>query len=169
MQCEIARRFFEMLSAITTEQKIPREYSGGHMLYHAEIDLLGKIDEYPGANVSMLSLKSGVTKSAVTQMSVKLMNKGLIECYQNPKNKKEKYFRLTKAGQEVRIGHAAYNRMAADEIRNYLCSMNEADKKIILQFLDKMKQYMPLCSFPCQCGMEGKNCFLATKKKRVDE
>ena len=127
MQCEIARQFFEMLSAIAAEQKIPREYCGGYVLYRAEINLLEKIEEYPESNVSMLSVKSGVTKSAVTQMSIKLLEKGLIERYQSPKNKKEKYFRLTPAGQEARKGHAEYNQKAADQIRSYLCSLNSEE------------------------------------------
>ena len=102
MQCEIAKRFFEMLAAVSAEQKTPVEYGDGQALYRAEISLLEKIDEYPAANVSALSARSGVTKSAVTQMSAKLTEKGLIEPYQNPGNKKERYFRLTEAGRKAR-------------------------------------------------------------------
>ncbi|PWL70769.1 MAG: hypothetical protein DBY25_07555 [Clostridiales bacterium] len=168
MQCEIARQFFEMLSAIAAEQKIPREYCGGYVLYRAEINLLEKIEEYPESNVSMLSVKSGVTKSAVTQMSIKLLEKGLIERYQSPKNKKEKYFRLTPAGQEARKGHAEYNQKAADQIRSYLCSLNSEEKRTILGFMEVMRQYMPLCTFPCQCNSKENSCFLA-EQKRMEE
>lgn len=48
----------------------------------------------------MLSAKLGVTKSAVTQMNAKLLDKGLIERFQDYKNKKEKYFRLTNEGKK---------------------------------------------------------------------
>ena len=168
MQCEIARKFFEMLNAITSEQKIPREYSCGQLLYHAETDLLERINEYPKSNVSMLSAESGVTKSAVTQMSAKLCDKGLIERYQSPANKKEKYFRLTEAGHEVRKKHEEQHKNAADDMRDYLCSLQGDKKRIILEFMDKMKKCMPVCAFPCQCGTPGKPCFLATEEKRQE-
>lgn len=168
MQCEIARQFFEMLSAITSEQKIPREYTEGQVLYHAEIDLLEKIEAHPASNVSTLSAKSGVTKSAVTQMSGKLLEKGLIEKYQDPKNKKEKYFRLTESGRAVREKHAEYNRQAADQLRTYLCSMDAEHKKVIMEFLSVMKKYMPMCAFACRCTQSGTPCFLAEEKKGMD-
>ena len=95
MQCEMARQFFDMLTVITAKQKIPKEYADRQVLYNAEIELLEKIYQYPEANISILSVKLGVTKSAVTQISIKLLDKGLIEKFQDSKNKKEKYFRLT--------------------------------------------------------------------------
>ncbi len=169
MQCEFARQFFEMLAAVTAVQKAPRTYCGGQTLYHAEIDLLKKIDENPTANVSMLSEKSGVTKSAVTQMSGKLLNKGFIEQYQDPKNKKEKYFRLTQEGQQVCREHAECNKNAAGEMCSYLSSLSERDKNTILEFMKRMTQYMPICSFLCECDQKGNTCFQTTEKEGTEE
>ena len=78
MQCEMARQFFDMLTVIKAKQKIPKEYADGQVLYNAEIKLLEKIYQYPQANISILSVKLGETKSAVTQMSIKLFDKGVI-------------------------------------------------------------------------------------------
>lgn len=169
MQCEIARRFFEMLAAITTEQKIPREYCGGQVLYPSEMELLARIDENPACNISVLSAKSGVTKSAVTQMSAKLLEKGLIERYQSPKNKKEKFFRLTSIGRQARQGHIEYNQAAAEGLRQYLCSLTEGEKRTILVFMEEMKRYMPVCAFPCRCGCSESLCFLSAERKRMKE
>lgn len=169
MQCEIARQFFEMLHVITAEQKIPREYCGEHVLYRAEIELLNKIDENPAANVSTLSGKCGVTRSAVTQMSARLLEKGLVERYQSMSNKKEKYFRLTNMGRRVREEHDEYNKIAADKLRHYLCSLGENDKRAIVLFMEMMKQYVPLCSFPCGCAWKDTACFLAAKGKEIEQ
>lgn len=158
MQCEIAKRFFEMLAAVSAEQKTPVEYGDGQALYRAEISLLEKIDEYPAANVSALSARSGVTKSAVTQMSAKLTEKGLIEPYQTPGNKKERYFRLTEAGRKARSAWAESNRAAAEEMRGYLCAMDPADKRAVLQFIERMRRYLPVCGFACQCEGQGNPC-----------
>lgn len=108
MQCEIARQFFDMLTALSAQQRIPREYSAGQTLYQAELLLLEKIDAYPEANASALSARCGVTKSAVTQMSGRLVEKGLAAAYRCGANKKEKYLRLTSEGRRGSRGiHAA--------------------------------------------------------------
>lgn len=169
MQCEMARQFFDMLTVITAKQKIPKEYANGQVLYNAEIELLEKIYQYPATNISTLSAKLGVTKSAVTQMSVKLLDKGLIEKFQDSKNKKEKYFRLTNEGEKARESYMADHNQALNEMRAYLCSLNENDKKTILTFMKMMKQYMPVYTFPCQCGANQNSCFLAAEDKRIEE
>ena len=169
MQCEMARQFFDMLTVITAKQKIPKEYADGQVLYNAEIELLEKIYQYPEANISILSVKLGVTKSAVTQMSIKLLDKELIEKFQDSKNKKEKYFRLTNEGKKARETYMAHHDQASNEMRAYLCSLNENDKNTILTFMKMMKQYMPVYTFPCQCGTNQKSCCLAAEDKRIEE
>ena len=153
MQCEMVQQFVDMLTEITAKQKIPQEYADGQVLYNAEIALLEKIHQYPSANISMLSDKLGITKSAVTQMSAKLLDKGLIEKFQDSKNKKEKYVRLTNEGNKARERYIAFRNQEFHEMRTYLCSLNENDKKIISTFMRMMKQYMPVYTFPCQCDI----------------
>ena len=169
MQCEMARQFFDMLTVITAKQKIPKEYADGQVLYNAEIELLEKIYQYPQANISILSVKLGVTKSAVTQMSIKLLDKELIEKFQDSKNKKEKYFRLTNEGKKARETYMAHHDQALSKMRAYLCSLNENDKNTILTFMKMMKQYMPVYTFPCKCGTNQNSCCLAAEDKRIEE
>lgn len=152
MQCEIVAKFFDLLSAITAQQKLPTQYAGGQVLYHAEMELLQQISENPGANVSDLSRISGVTKSAITQMSAKLLDKGVIEKYSVSTNKKEKYFRLSEAGEAARRAQGEYYQDASEEMRVYLCSLEGRDKQTILEFMEKMKKCMPVCTFTCECG-----------------
>lgn len=161
-QCEIAKKFFEMISAITTKQKIPQEYSDGQILYHSEIDLLEKISQNPRINASELSRQFGVTRSAVTQMSSRLLEKGLIEKYSINENKKEKYFRLTAAGEAAQRLHLEYHRDASEEMRDYLCSLDAKEKEIIIQFMEKMQKCMPVCAFPCNCNVQ--SCAMAAKR-----
>lgn len=134
-QCEIARQFFEMMQAIAAEQKTPRDYGTGELLFHSELDLLEKIFENPQQNVSDLAALCDVSKSAITQLCNKLLEKGLIEKYSLEKNKKEKYFALTQQGETVRALHAQYRQKAAQEMRAYLCALDGQAKKTILSFL----------------------------------
>lgn len=159
MQCEIVAKFFDLLSVISAQQKLPMEYSDGQVIYHAEMELLQQISENPDANVSDLSRMSGVTKSAITQMGSKLLDKGVIEKYSVPTNKKEKYFRLTKAGEAIRHEHEEYHKDASREMQVYLCSLEERDKRTIMEFMEKMKKCMPVCTFPCKCA-QGESCML---------
>lgn len=163
MQCEIARQFFEMMALIASEQKVPREY-GGTPLYHAELGLLDQIEEFPESNVSALSSRCGVTKSAVTQLSARLMEKGLIERYQSPRNKKERFFRLTDAGRQARQAYAEENQKAAGAMRRYLCGLSAEEKKTIVSFMAMMKTYIPVGAFPCHCQTGGSACFLQKEK-----
>lgn len=148
MQCEISKRFFDMLGEIAAEQKQPLN-CGGQLLHRSEINLLQLIESCPDSNVSALSEKSGVTKSAVTQISVKLCEKGLIETYKNPHNKKEKYFRLTQMGKNAKKQYEELNKSASMKMRGYLCALSTEEKKTIMEFIQKAKEYMPLCSFNC--------------------
>lgn len=151
-QCEIAQRFFDMLQAIGAEQKTPRDYGTGQLMYHSEMDLLEKIYQYPDSNVSDLSGICGVTKSAITQSCNKLFEKGLIKKYSIAKNKKEKYFHLTEAGETMRLAHQHYHREAGNEMRRYLCSLQGEARQNILKFMDKMEEYLPTYAFPCLCS-----------------
>ena len=102
-------------------------------------------------------------------MSIKLLDKGLIEKFQDSKNKKEKYFRLTNEGKKARETYMAHHDQALNEMRAYLCSLNENDKNTILTFMKMMKQYMPVYTFPCQCGTNQNSCCLAAEDKRIQE
>lgn len=149
MQCEIVRRFFLLTDSLQREQKTPRDYGTGHLLYHSEVALLQAIDTHPGRNVSDLSDLLDVTKSAVTQLSAKLHEKGLIEKYTIGNNKKEKFFRLTDIGQTVRKGHETYHLEANNKMRQYLCSLDSQKKSTIIAFFEKMEECSSLCVFPC--------------------
>lgn len=166
MQCEIARQFFDMLTALSAQQRIPREYSAGQTLYQAELLLLEKIDAYPEANASALSARCGVTKSAVTQMSGRLVEKGLAAAYRCGANKKEKYLRLTSEGRRALAEYTRQNEAAAAELRRYLCSLSAGEKRTILAFIAKMKDCMPVCAFPCSGGETA--CPAADNKKRME-
>lgn len=158
MQCEIVGKFFELLSIISARQKLPMEYTGGKVLYHAEMELLQQIYENPQANVSILSKILEVTKSAITQMSAKLTEKGLVEKYTAQNNKKEKFFRLTDEGEVVRRAHAQRHMAAALDMQNYLCSLEGRDKKTIMEFMEKMKKCVPVYAISCRCTSKESAC-----------
>lgn len=166
MQCEIAQRLFELLSAIESRQKKPTDCGDGNTLYRAEAYMLNMINEFPGSNVSMLSARCGVTKSAVVQISSRLVQKGLIEACRNDENKKERYYRLTPAGDKARSLLDERNAAAAEKLRGYLCSLSTKKKAAVIEFLEHVEEDMPLYSFPCRRKEGEGSCIYEEESKK---
>ena len=59
------------------------------------------IQELNEPNVRRLTEALFMTRGAVSKLTKRLEQRGLIESYKNPDNKKEVYFRLTEAGTEI--------------------------------------------------------------------
>ncbi len=156
MHCQIVDEFFMLVNSIKEEQRVSRDY-GGNVLYHSEAELLDTIERNPEMNVSELSAYCGVTKSAITQISGKLCEKGILEKYTVGKNKKEKFLRLTENGKKTHAEFVKFHDEANANMRDYLCSLNEEDKTVILSFMEKMRANLPLCVFSCSCS-EGCKC-----------
>ena len=119
MQCGISQCFFDMLGEIFAGQRQPVDCAG-QSLHRSELRLMQLIGEAPQLNVSELSERAGVTKSAVTQMSGKLCEKGLIDARKTPHNKKEKYFCLTKSGRSALDAYENANRRVSTGLLNDL-------------------------------------------------
>lgn len=79
--------------------------AGLHGYNPSEIHCVEYIGEKADPNVTELAEAFYMTKSAISKLTRRLMNKGLIESYQKPDNKKEIYFRLTERGKSVNEIH----------------------------------------------------------------
>lgn len=157
MECRITGMFFDLIKSLQEEQKKPKDYGTGHLLFHAEVNFLDTISRNPSANVSEISAALGITKGAVTQLVNRLTEKGLVESYHSPNNKKTKYLRLTSLGEKAQQGHLEFHKKANDQMRNYLCTRNEHEMTIILDFLKQMNECIPFCEF--DCSQTGNYCY----------
>ena len=72
----------------------------------AEVHYIECIGENKDSNLTKLADTLYMTRGAITKITRKLMEKGLIESYRKPDNKKEIYFRLTKQGKTISQLHA---------------------------------------------------------------
>lgn len=151
MQCRMIHQYFTSMNTLMEEERKPRKYGTDHLLYHSEINLIDTIYRHPESNAITLSKIMGVTRGAVTQIGNQLEDKGFIVKYLKSGNKKEKYYRLTELGDEVRRGHAQYHKEANENICNYLSTLEEGDAALIMDFLDKISM-LPISEFECNCG-----------------
>ncbi|MBN7741613.1 MarR family transcriptional regulator [Bacillus velezensis] len=67
----------------------------------SEVHCIEFIEKIEDANVTKLAESLYMTRGAISKLTKKLINKGLIESYQKPLNKKEIYFRLTEQGKVI--------------------------------------------------------------------
>ena len=66
----------------------------------SEVHCIEAIQELNEPNVRRLTEALFMTRGAVSKLTKRLEQRGLIESYKNPDNKKEVYFRLTEAVQK---------------------------------------------------------------------
>lgn len=92
------------------------------------IEYLGRNEE---SNVTKLAESFYMTRGAISKMTRKLAEKGAIESYQKPDNKKEIYFRLTEQGQAVYQIHEQLHK-----------EFQERDKAVFEQVTDEQFDQM---------------------------
>jgi DNA-binding MarR family transcriptional regulator len=132
----ITERVFRLVNIANASEKKPRDFGIGHVLFRAEIHTIEAIVNHPDCNASDLALRLGITNGALTQIIAKLRDKGLVDQYNFPDNRKEIYFRLTGEGLLAQKGHALFHARMNKTIGNYLDSLDPSARAEIGVFLD---------------------------------
>jgi len=132
----ISERVFHLLNIANASEKKPRDFGNGELLYRSEIHTIEAIANHPGSNASDIALRLGITNGALTQIISKLREKGLVEQFNSPDNRKEIFFRLTGAGTKAQAGHARFHAAMNKNIEQYLSSLDRPTRNAITGFLD---------------------------------
>lgn len=83
---------------------LPRTYNaldGEHSLYPSELKALDMIGGFSPINLTQLAVKLGISKSAVSKCSSKLLEKGLITKEKSLTNIREVIFMLSETGKSI--------------------------------------------------------------------
>lgn len=156
MYQEVTRQLLNVLWLLEEEKKKPKDYGGGIELYHAEVIFLECISRNHGENVSGLARCLRVTKGAITQISAKLLQKALIALVKREGNKKEKYYRLTRLGQQVLRQHHMDYEEANHRMYLFFSELRPSEMDVLSAFLEQLTECMPFCEFTC-AGMKENN------------
>lgn len=97
----------------------------------SEIHFIEYIAKNVDCNVTKLAESFYMTRGAISKLSKKLMEKGLIESYQKQDNKKEIYFRLTEKGEAINKIH--------DDLHK---EFQERDKAVFDKITEEQFDYM---------------------------
>lgn len=149
MQCTIVNSLFDVLRSMMETEKEAKDYGTGHLLYHSEMKFLEMVYRNPEANAIELSEALKVTRGAITQMGKRMEDRGFVLRFSKPDNRKEKYYRLTDLGKTLRQAHQQYHAKANEQMCQYLRSLTQEELALIMQFLGKLSELMPLCAFDC--------------------
>jgi len=140
---ETIEKIIRLFNKANQTNKVPNDYGTGHILYQSEIHTIEAISNHEDVNASQLATILGITSGAITQVTSKLINKGLIEQYRMNNNKKEVYYRLTTTGKIANTEHSKYHEKTYQIMTHYLDELTPDNIKIINTFLDKAADNWP--------------------------
>ena len=123
-------------------EKIPRDFGTGDLLYHSEIHTVHAIGSNPGMNITQLAAMLGVTKGAISQVVSKLSQKGLVDRYKEPKNKKQVLLALTPKGQNAYAGHIEYHKKIGDAFFTEVGAMTDEQLAFLNLFFGKFETFI---------------------------
>ena len=103
------------------------------------VEYIGKNDD---ANVTKLAEAFYMTRGAISKLSKKLMEKGLIRSYQKPDNKKEIYFALTLQGEKLYEIHEALHETFRQRDRGVFDRMSREQLEAVFEFVSVYNQHL---------------------------
>ena len=108
----------------------------------SEVHCIEYIGQNVDSNVTKLAESFYMTNGAISKIAKKLINKGIIESYQKPENKKEIYFRLTEKGNAVYKIHEDLHKEFKDRDKVIFDQVTEEEYDSMLRFVEKYSRHL---------------------------
>ena len=108
----------------------------------SEVHCIEYIENNADSNVTQLAEAFYVTRGAISRMTKKLIQKGLVESYQKSGNKKEIYFRLTEQGKEIYKIHENLHKEFQERDKAVFEQVTEEEFNSIISFVEKYSRHL---------------------------
>ncbi|MFB5269828.1 MarR family transcriptional regulator [Paenibacillus enshidis] len=108
----------------------------------SEVHCIEYIGRNTDSNVTKLAESFYMTRSAISKITKKLIEKGLIESYQKPDNKKEIYFRLTEQGKVIDKVHEKLHKEFQERDKAVFEQVTEQQFDSMLSFIEKYSRHL---------------------------
>lgn len=108
----------------------------------SEVHCIEYIGSNEDSNVTKLAESFYMTRSAMSKIAKKLMEKGYVESYQKPENKKEIYFKLTKQGEEINKIHRDLHKEFQERDKVVFDEVTEEEFSSMLSFVEKYSKHL---------------------------
>ncbi|TRZ38017.1 MarR family transcriptional regulator [Niallia circulans] len=138
---QILSGFRDILNKIVALNK-PKMEESLHGHKSSEVHCIEFIGKNADSNVTKLAESFFMTRSAISKITKKLLDKGLIESYQKPENKKEIYFRLTEEGQAINKVHDDLHQAFRERDKAVFEQVTVEQFESILSFVEKYNKHL---------------------------
>ncbi|EHL73591.1 hypothetical protein HMPREF1014_02401 [Bacillus sp. 7_6_55CFAA_CT2] len=108
----------------------------------SEVHCIEYIENNADSNVTQLAEAFYVTRGAISRMTKKLIQKGLVESYQKLENKKEIYFKLTEQGKEIYKIHENLHKEFQERDKAVFEQVTEEEFDSIISFVEKYSRHL---------------------------
>ncbi|OUB33046.1 MarR family transcriptional regulator [Bacillus thuringiensis serovar yunnanensis] len=108
----------------------------------SEVHCIEYIENNADSNVTQLAEAFYVTRGAISRMTKKLIQKGLVESYQKSENKKEIYFRLTEQGKEIYKIHENLHKEFQERDKAVFEQVTEEEFNSIISFVENYSRHL---------------------------
>lgn len=125
----------DILTKLTSKEFL---HGYGYSEIHC-IDLIGKLDN---PNVTKLSSKLSMTRSAISKIIKKLVAKEAITSYKCKDNKKEIYYELTDKGKILFDEHLKRHCAWEERDKNFFQKLDNKDLETVSRFLTEFNKYL---------------------------
>lgn len=137
---KISELWIRILNKMDADEKMAKDFGTGDLLHCSEIHTVMAIGKNPDTNLTSLSLLLGISKSAISQMTGRLVVKGLIEKHRDSKNEKEVRFRLSPKGRIAYLGHEQHHAKIYARMHRNLGDLTDDEFSLIIRFLSAMEK-----------------------------
>lgn len=134
--------FRNVMDLYAASEKKPRDYGTGCILYRSEIHTIDAIGKHSHINVTGLSAFLGITKSAVSQMIDRLINKGMVTKTVLSKSDTEVALALTEKGEKVFRGHMEDHQKLYSYVDEMLNQIPSKDIAIFCRIMKKLEEFI---------------------------
>lgn len=108
----------------------------------SEVHCIEYIGRNVDSNVTKLAESFYMTRGAISKLTKKLIEKGLIESYKKQDNKKEVYFRLTEQGEEVNKIHEELHKEFQERDKVVFEQVTDEQFDSMLSFVEKYSRHL---------------------------
>ncbi|WP_145333860.1 MarR family transcriptional regulator [Paenibacillus xylanexedens] len=108
----------------------------------SEVHCIEFIEKNVDSNVTKLAESMYMTKGAISKLTKKLIEKGLIEDYQKANNKKEVFFRLTQQGRVVFDIHEKLHKEFQERDESVFDHVTEEQFDHMLNFIELYSKHL---------------------------
>ena len=108
----------------------------------SEVHCIEYIGRNADPNVTKLAESFYMTRGAISKITKKLMEKGIVESYQKPDNKKEIYFRLTEQGKAIYKIHEDLHKEFQERDKAIFEQVTEEQFDIMLNFVESYGRHL---------------------------